>query len=228
MTMTEVLASVADTTTVAAVPAADLARMLGNAALFTSNDGGVIDNVRCEVVGGTFSVEATDRYVLLSETLEVAQGCDQPTVFYVARAEVVALVKAAKASAKAYRSCPVNVTILVTDGKARFVGPSDDWSIQGQACTTTSCAWPDVAQLRRQQEADAHIAKGKGLEAVTFSPHILGLLGKVVGSEEARTSAKAQARPGLTFTFGPNPSKPVMVTAHASPGLSILVMPHRG
>jgi hypothetical protein len=62
----------------ATLPAVELARMLGNAVPFASDDDSlpVLNAVRLRVAGGALIVDATDRYALLRETHPLAKSAD--------------------------------------------------------------------------------------------------------------------------------------------------------
>ena len=210
MTMTDSNSQSSTTTNVAEVQASELARVITNAALFTSPPADAYPSlaaIRVTCKDDEVSVESTERHVLYREQFVAA---DFPSgTFFVAGEEIKPLV----AMLKAHKAGWVQVC---SDGFGALVVRCG-----GQSMTMTAqFDYPPVDKLRNVEPGS--------LETLGLSLHFLGLIGKVKPSEDVdrRKSSRYSSTPGATparFSFSDSNLKAQVVTIGAA--IDLLVMP---
>lgn len=224
--------STGPSTTAAALPAVELARMLGNAAPFASDDATlpVLNAVRLRVAGESLIVDATDRYALLRETHPLAGPADPFDVVV----PLPAIRQIRQLLAAARRQDGETVAELAVVGEATVRRCDVDHTVPRLRVAAGTMAveaagqpgdYPNLDGLIDRE--DAHAAEhGPGRFDVLLAPRLLARLAKLRTAEDG-----GNPRARLTQSTGQPaiPGYARMRPVHASLGdrVRVLVMPIR-
>jgi hypothetical protein len=217
----------------AVLPAAELARVLGNAAPFAAGDDTLptLHAVRRRVTGDTLIADATDRYALFRETYPLTGAADRFDVIVPLPAvrQVRQLLAAARRlHAEAVAELSVAGPATVSRHGADHVVPQLRVAAGDMAVETAGepGPFPDLDGLIAHEDTLA-AAHGPGPFDVTLAPQLLARLAKVrAGGNDGPPAARLTRSTGEPGSTGYPKARPV----HAALGdrVRVMVMPISG